>query len=234
MVSERQDGFTLIEMTIVMTIIATIAVIVIPNLLSSRINANEGAVIATLKNIASAQEQCRAQRVIDTNVNGMGEYGFFAELAGATEVRDNESGGVGSEHVTPPALSIGFGNVQSSRVQRSGYYFQMYLPSSTRTALAEAPTGGGSGVSIFASYAEYMWCCYAWPATRASTGNRAFFVNQGGEILACKNNTARYNGTITIPAGTAAAIASAASPDMATSIAVNATGQDAERWLIVN
>ena len=92
----------------------------------------------------------------------------------------------------------------------------------------------GSGVSIFASSAEYLWCCYAWPATRNNSGNRTFFINQGGDILTCRNNTARYSGTITIPAGTAAVIASAGSPNMATSIAANATGQDGERWLIVN
>ena len=234
MKSKRQDGFTLIELMIVVTIIATIAVIAVPNLLSSRLNANEAAAIATLKNIASAQELCRSQKVIDTNGNGMGEHGFFAELSGATGVRNNESGGVGSERVTPPALSGAFGNVQGSRVLRSGYYFQIYLPSSTAAPLAEAPTGGGSGVSVYGSSAEYLWCCYAWPATRNNSGNRTFFINQGGDIFACRNNTARYSGTTTIPAGTAAAIASAGSPNMATSVAANATGQDGERWLVVN
>ncbi len=194
--------------------------------------ANESAAIATLKNISSAQSQCQAAAVIDANANGAGEYGFFAELAGATGVRSNESGDVGTECINPPVLSRAFAQVQGSRVMRSGYYFQVYLPNSAAAATAEADTGGASGVSVAAAHAEAIWLCYAWPTDRGTSGDRAFFINQDGDVLASRNVATKYSGTENVPAPLAAFSKNAT--DMCGAIAANATGADGERWLVVN
>src|SRR5687768_11158724 len=61
---------------------------------------------------------------------------------------EDELGGVGTRRISPPVLSGAFGKVLMRRVIRSGYCFQVYLPSSTVSFTAEAPNGGGSGVSI--------------------------------------------------------------------------------------
>jgi prepilin-type N-terminal cleavage/methylation domain-containing protein len=231
--SRGARGFTLIEMTIVMAIIAIIAAIAIPNLLGARLNANEAAAIATLKNLCSAEAQCRSSGVIDVNHDGAGEHAYFAELAGARPVRSDETGGATGELISPPVMSTAFGTVVSSCVMRSGYVFQMWLPDSAGVGVPENATGGGAGCSIDAHRAETEWCCYAWPQVYGTSGKRAFFTNNGGDILASRNAGTRYSGLTGGPAFASAFLASS-SGHFDDPVAANATGIDSQRWNTVN
>lgn len=198
----KNAGFTLIELMIVVAIIAIIASVAIPKLLSARVSANESAAISTLRSISSAQAQLQSSGAIDTDLDGGGEYGYFAELAGTVVLRESDGAGgvqLSADTLQPPMLSGALGIVDAnSQVTRSGYVFQMWLPGVAGGAVAGQPELAAGGTDVGNApdpdTAEVMWCCYAWPQDYQQTGNRVFFINQDGDILQSNNRVQLYDG----------------------------------------
>src|SRR5687768_8841966 len=85
-------GFTLAELMIVCAIIAAIVAMGLPKLMAARLAANEASAIATMRALSTAEALVQSQSVIDTDGDGAGEMGYFAELAGAVPVRTSAGG----------------------------------------------------------------------------------------------------------------------------------------------
>lgn len=191
-----------VGLTVTAIALAILASAALPTPVPDRIATNEAAAIDALRTIAAAQVEFKAAVDIDTNCDGVGEYGYFAELAGSQPMRVAypsspcvaQAGSMGIDNLNPPLLRSVFGRVEHTCISHRGYLFQMWLPDRTagvHTGAFREDWTGGKQAAPFPDpiNGARMWCCYAWPISYNRTGQRAFFINQRGVVLGYSNRS---------------------------------------------
>ena len=111
------------------------------------------------------------------------------------------------------------------------YYYtilRMYLAGAAGVGVGE-PQAGFTAALLNADLSETTWCAYAWPVNYQQSGNRTFFTNQGGDLIATEKNT--YSGTGAGPLPDAAFKVAGA---ITGSVAIGAVGSDGNTWKQVN
>jgi prepilin-type N-terminal cleavage/methylation domain-containing protein len=124
-----QSGFTMVELMVVTAILSVVAGVAVPNLVTSRAVANERAVLATLRTVATAQAQCQIGCVVDRDGDGRGEALALDQLAGGRNLPDGS-------RLAPATLPASLGAVDTTGVaQNRGYLLALYLPDASGQAL---------------------------------------------------------------------------------------------------
>ena len=132
-----QKGFSLIELLIVVAIILIVAAIAIPNLIQSRMSANEASAVASLRTINTGE--------ITYNNTYPGTFAALSSLGPGAAV----CGTPASD--TACLIDNSLANATGAATAKSGYTFSVTPSAATYTTEAEPAAPGSTGTRGFCS-----------------------------------------------------------------------------------
>lgn len=93
----KTPGFTLIELMVVVAVISIIIAVAIPNLLRSRMSANEASSLSALRSISTGEAGYQSAVIEEDAATGVGQYGDLTELGSGSSPFINEALASGSK-----------------------------------------------------------------------------------------------------------------------------------------
>ena len=153
--AKKQNGFSLIELLIVVAIILIIAAIAIPNLLSARKAANESSAVGSLRTIDTGEASIQVARGVYTcNLMDLGQAA---------------NGGLGY-------IDNSLASATNANRPKSGYFFTASVFANTCT-----PSGQPVQAPPAAPTVDFSWG--ADPASPGNTGWNAWCTNTSMQIF---------------------------------------------------
>ena len=180
-IRKNQKGFTLIELLIVVAIILIIAAIAIPNLLRSKMAANEAAAVGALRTIVTAQ--------VTYNTSYSSGYATtLVELSGPA--------GTGTPALPATCATSGLldPTFNADPTTRQGYNIQM--------AAASPPAKLPPVLACPASPDDQTFSVVASPVTVGTTGQRSFCDDESGAMMQDPTGTKTVAGGVSCAADT--------------------------------
>jgi prepilin-type N-terminal cleavage/methylation domain-containing protein len=212
---QKKDGFTLIELMIVIAIIAIIAAIAIPGLLSSQRASNERNASASLKTLASAEADFRGNdrdgnKIQDFwTIDVSGLYGV--QPVGSSEmIKLIELSVAGSDFNPNPAAVASLGTTGLAEIDptvytvvapKAGYWYEAMLQDEASNDYAVATNGilsttvATPSTLEFWNHAKFGFLCFP---DSFSAGRNVFFVNEGNTIFKRTMNGPVKAATVTV------------------------------------
>lgn len=171
-------GFTLIELMVAVSVISIITAIAVPNMLRSRMAANETATIAGLRTLATAQHMFRRT---DYDGDGVREYAYYDELTAVWRPGPDWMWYQDRINLIDPALAKAHRwwspLVWGQTIPRNGYYFNdpwaYYDANWNYTPCAD---------SVGHNWVVLRFGFTATPASYQGTGVNVYAINDAGVI----------------------------------------------------